>query len=67
MGAKNPSEAIAIFRDMMRQMELSNPISEHLPSDILLLTLSVNPIRLKNNPVGLDEEAIKFLYEMIIV
>lgn len=67
MGANTPSEAIAIFRDMMLQMELSNPISEHLPSDILHLTLSVNPIRLKNNPVGLDEEVIKFLYEMIIV
>ena len=67
MGGDTPSEAIAIFRNMMKQMELSNPVSEHLSSDILLLSSSVNPIRLKNNPVGLDEEAIKFLYRKIIL
>ena len=67
MGVNTPAEAIALFRNMMKQMELSNPVSEHLPSDILLLSSSVNPIRLKNNPVGLDEEAIKFLYRKIIL
>ena len=66
MGAKNPLEAIAIFRDMMQQMELFNPISEHLTSDILLLTSSVNPVRLKNNPVELNNNAIRSLYQMIV-
>ena len=67
MDGDTPSEAIVIFRNMMKQMELSNPVSEHLSSDILLLSSSVNPIRLKNNPVGLDEGAIKFLYRKIIL
>ena len=66
MGANTPSEAITIFRDMMQQMELSNPVSEHLPSDILLLTSSVNPIRLKNNPVELKINAINNLYKIIV-
>lgn len=66
MGANTPSEAIDIFRDMMLQMELSNPVSENLPSDILLLTSSVNPVRLKNNPVELDKETIENLYNIIV-
>ncbi len=66
MGADTPMEAISVFRDMMRQMELINPISNNLPSDILLLTSSVNPIRLKNNPVELDEKTISILYKIII-
>ena len=66
MGANTPSEAIAVFRNIMQEMELSNPVSPTLPSDILLLTSSVNPIRLKNNPIELDEEAIMSLYKMII-
>lgn len=66
MGANTPSKAIAVFRDMMLQMELSNPVSEHLPSDILLLTSSVNPVRLKNSPIGLSADAIKLLYNQIV-
>ena len=66
MGCLTPTEAISKFRQMMLEMEIQNPVSEHLPSDILLLTSSVNPIRLKNNPVALDGSAIKQLYEIII-
>lgn len=66
MGVENPTEAIALFRGMMQEMGLSNPISEHLPSEILLLKTSVNPVRLKNNPVELDETSISILYKKII-
>ena len=66
MGTKTPSEAIVVFRNMMLEMELSNPVSEHFPSDISLLTSSVNSIRLKNNPIKLDGQVIKLLYETIV-
>ena len=66
MGVGSPAEAIAIFRDMMQEMEFSNPVSEHLPSDILILASSVNPVRLKNNPVQLRAETIAKLYESIL-
>lgn len=66
MGVGTPAEAIALFREMMKEMELSNPVSEYLTSDILLLTSSVNPVRLKNNPVLLNEKAINGLYELIV-
>ena len=66
MGAKTPSEAISVFRNMMHQMELSNPVSKQLPSDISLLTSSVNPIRLNNNPIRLDTGTIQSLYNIIV-
>ena len=66
MGVQTPIEAITNFRCMMRQMELVNPISEHLQLDIPLLATSVNPIRLKNNPIKLDDKAIYSLYKMIL-
>ena len=68
MGCSTTAEAIATFRQMLADMEIGNPISTigHYPSDILHLTSSVNPIRLKNNPVELDESTIRSLYERII-
>lgn len=66
MGCKSPGQAIGKFRSMLSEMELNNPVSEDITSDILLLSSSVNPIRLKNNPVELDKDAIKYLYEVII-
>lgn len=66
MGCQTPLEAIAKFREMLTEMDIQNPVSEHLTSDISFLTSSVNPIRLKNNPVSLDKPIIRALYEQII-
>ncbi len=67
MGCQASSEAIAKFRGMLTEMDIQNPVSEHLTSDILLLTSSVNPIRLKNNPVALDDATIRSLYDAIVI
>ena len=66
MGAKTPSEAILIFREMMFLMDLTNPVSDNLSSDVKLLTSSVNQVRLKNNPVKLEADTIYVLYSKII-
>ena len=68
MGAETPTEAIVQYRSMMKDMDLSNPTSAFClrPSDIEYLSSSVNPVRLKNNPIHLDEEVIIFLYEAIV-
>ncbi len=65
MGCNKPIEAISIFRLMMTEMELNNPISDNHSYDIQFLTSSVNPIRLKNNPVKLDFCDIMDLYSII--
>ncbi len=68
MGAETPAKAIVLFRNMMKDMELSSPQTEHgrRSSDLDILSSSVNPVRLRNNPVCLDDEVIVLLYETIV-
>lgn len=66
MGCSSSEQAINKFRKMMKDMELTNPLIENREEELMVLSSSVNPIRLKNNPVGLDEAVIKFLYEEIL-
>jgi len=68
MGAENPTGAIELFRCMMMDMELANPVSDviHRLFELDTLSTSVNPVRLKNNPILLDMDAIKSLYNVII-
>ena len=61
-----PTDAIADFRRMLDLLEIERPVSENRASDMEHLATSVNPIRLKNNPVELDKDAIKNLYDIII-
>lgn len=66
LGTDSPKEAIVLYREMMKAMELWNPVSEDREADIEVLFSSVNPVRLKNNPVALSELAIKVLYSIIV-
>lgn len=66
MGCETPKEAIAKFCSMMTDMELNNPVAGKREEELRLLSTSVNPVRLKNNPVELGEDAICFLYDNII-
>ena len=66
MGCSNPVLAIELFRQMMKEMELMNPVSKNVNEEIDVLSHSVNPVRLKNNPIGLDEMVICKLYNTII-
>lgn len=66
MSTKTIEDAINCFRVMMDEMQMKNPISENKEQDINILSKSVNPVRLKNNPVELDKETINFLYKTII-
>ena len=66
MGACDELIAISSFRQMMTDMDLNNPQSRSKDSDIFVLTHSVNPVRLKNNPVLLTETTILHLYSLIV-
>lgn len=61
-----PRDAIKTFRMMLEEMEMLNPVSKHHSSDIILLVSSVNSVRLKNNPVELNQDTIQTLYNTII-
>lgn len=68
IGCENPKEAIGTFRQMMSELEMAHPTAEpgHRTSDIELLSTSVNPVRLKNNPIKLNEETMHSLYGVIV-
>ena len=67
MGCDTPADAIALFRQMMVDMELKNPVAQSdKAGEVEMLTGSVNPVRLKNNPVQLSAEVIRGLYETIV-
>ncbi|MCM1302708.1 MAG: phosphonoacetaldehyde reductase [Lachnospiraceae bacterium] len=60
MGCQNPQAAAGKFSSLVRRSELAAPIVKE--EDLAILTRSVNPVRLKNNPVALDENAMDHLY-----
>ena len=66
MGCTTSKDAIKKFCRMMREMEMSNPISLNKDQDVETLAQSVNPIRLKNNPIELNEHAIMQIYYNIV-
>lgn len=66
MGCDSPEEAIAEFRQMMEDMELKNPVAGKRNEEIDVLSHSVNPVRLKNNPILLDNLSIMALYDIIV-
>ena len=68
MGSGQPRLAIALFRQMMHDMELRNPeAGSDKAAEVETLSSSVNPVRLKNNPVRIEEETSKILYSKILV
>ena len=66
LGACSPEEAVRTFRSMMEEMQMQQPVSENREADLEVLTTSVNPIRLRNNPVELDTLHIKIMYANIL-
>jgi len=67
MGALTPIDAITQFRDMMSLMRLDNPVSiNDRETELQSLSQSVNPVRLKNNPVRISPATAKILYSLIV-
>ncbi|MBR4085153.1 MAG: phosphonoacetaldehyde reductase [Lachnospiraceae bacterium] len=62
-GCKDCYEAYYKFKSILDDINLSVPV---LKEDIAKLSSSVNPVRLKNNPIGLDKDTIMLLYEKIL-
>lgn len=66
MGCEKPKQAVRVLRNMLKDMDLRNPIAREKEDEMIMLSTSVNPIRLKNNPITLDSNAILLLYGLII-
>lgn len=67
MDGGTPSNTIILLREMMKEMELSKPESSNKDENLNVLSTSVNPVRLKNNPIALDVQTIRELYDKIVM
>jgi len=65
MGCSSVSEATALFQQIVDDLQLETPVAKS-PEDFDLLANSVNPVRLKNNPIGLDADSANMLYHQIV-
>ena len=63
MGKSTSEQAVEAYLQLLKSLELEIP--EMKETDYSLLKKSVNPVRLKNNPVELTEEKIEELYRSI--
>lgn len=66
MGMDSVQNAIEGFKNLLAVMSISSPVSLSRPEDLKVLSESVNPVRLKNNPVALSHDAIIGLYDVIL-
>lgn len=67
LDCETPKEAIEKYRQILVDLGINKPVSKTREKDLEILTLSVNLTRLANNPVKLDKEAIRSIYEKIVL
>ena len=67
MGCDDPDTAVSMFRQILSEMDINGPLATNREEVIEILSHSVNPIRLKNNPIELDGQTIISLYESIVL
>lgn len=66
LGCADAREAVRWFRALMDELDMPSPVSRERDEELTLLSRSVNPVRLKNNPVAIDETQARTLYEAIV-
>lgn len=54
------------IRQLLADLGMEYPVSQNREQDLEILTASVNPVRLKNNPVMLEKDTLKAMYERIV-
>ena len=67
MECDSPYKGLMMFRAIFFALDMPLPKVNDLQNDVELLTASVNPVRLKNNPVALDEDTIRYIYNKILL
>ncbi len=67
MGCDSPYKGLMMFRTIMFSLEMPKPESKNRDVELDILAKSVNPERLRNNPVALEEETIHEIYNRIVL
>ena len=67
LGFNSPTEAVSWFRGLMAELDIERPTAISREEELDILSESVNPVRLKNNPVELDRNVLRSLYNNILL
>lgn len=54
------------FGDFLLELNICKPISDRKEEDVRVLVESVNLTRLKNNPIPLDKDMLKMIYNKVV-
>jgi len=54
------------FCKLLQNFEMGYPVSSNIEEDLEILVKSVNPLRLRNNPVAFETGTLRELYERIV-
>lgn len=63
LGCEDPRQGVQWMKDLLKELKMEVPAIKE--EQMELLVSSVNPARLKNNPVAFDREDLKKLYENV--
>lgn len=66
MGCNTAIDAVDRFSMMLESLGLMRTVKAISEDDLMVLSNSVNPVRLRNNPIGLKFDAIMTIYSNII-
>lgn len=66
MGCDSAEGAVEFFGALLKKLEIGPP-QNWTEEELEVLSRSVNPVRLKNNPVALSEDALHGLYRTIMM
>lgn len=67
LDCSSATEAVVFMQTLLTILELNKPQARHREQELEILSSSVNPIRLKNNPIALSKEAAYSIYDTIII
>lgn len=63
-GASTPACAIELFSNLLKEMGIESPVINE--DELQMLTVSVNSVRLGNNPTQLNEVSIRNIYKLLV-
>lgn len=66
MNCDSAYKGLMMFRAIMFSLDMPLPKCRDRAAELEVLTSSVNPVRLKNNPVALSEDTLRYLYNRIL-
>jgi alcohol dehydrogenase class IV len=60
-------DAVSLFQSLLSKLGMQRPHTDTPERDLTLLSQTVNPVRLKNSPVAIDQTAAYAIYKTILL